>query len=92
MNPVRPSRWYYVYVLRSIKDRNFYTGFTNYLGERIKAHNEGLVTSTKFRRPFRLIYYEAYTSRRDATRREKYLKTGMGKRDLRNRLKEGLTG
>ena len=83
---------YYVYVLISAKDAKFYTGFTDDLKKRMKEHNEGLVTSTKFRKPFQLIYYEAYTHKNDAVRREKYLKSGMGKRDLRNRLREGLTG
>ena len=89
---------YYVYVLRSRKDKQFYTGFTRDLRIRLKKHNEGQVSSTRFRCPFELLYYEAYTDQRDAIRREKYLKSGMGKRDLRNRLKgalhfrEGLTG
>ena len=83
---------HYVYVLKSSKDGRLYTGLTNNLKKRFEEHNQGFVTSTKFRRPLRLIYYEAYNHRGDASRREKYLKTGMGKRDLRRRLKEGLTG
>lgn len=83
---------YYVYVLRSIKDGKLYTGFTHDLRKRFEKHIMGLVSSTKFRRPLKLLYYEAYTHREDAARREKYLKSGMGKRDLKNRLKEGLTG
>lgn len=83
---------YYVYVIMSLKDRKFYTGFTADLRKRISEHNNGFTASTRFRRPFRLIYYEAYTHKNDAVRRERYLKSGMGKRDLRNRLKEGLTG
>ncbi len=78
---------YYTYVLESLKDRNFYTGYTDNLQKRFKEHNAGLVMSTKSRRPLRLIYYEAYLNRWDAKRREKYLKTGMGKRDLKNRLR-----
>lgn len=81
---------YYVYVLLSEKDSNFYTGSTSDLKSRIKQHNEGKVPSTKNRRPLQLIYYEACLSREDAFRREKYLKTGMGKRYLRNRLKSSL--
>ena len=78
---------YYVYILESFKDKNFYTGYTNNLRKRFEEHSKGLVASTKSRRPFKLIYYETYLNERDAERREKYLKTGMGKRDLRNRLK-----
>ncbi len=81
---------YYVYVLLSEKDSKFYTGATSDLKSRIKQHNEGKVQSTKNRRPLQLLYYEACLSQEDAFRREKYLKTGMGKRYLRNRLKASL--
>jgi putative endonuclease len=85
MIPVRP-RWFYTYVLRSEKDGNFYTGTTCNLKRRIEEHNKGLVPSTKFRQNLRLIYYEGCLNKEDAYRRERYLKTGIGKRYLRNRL------
>ena len=78
---------YYVYVLKSYKDNNWYTGYTGDLRERILAHNKGLNFSTSFRRPWRLIYYEASLNEEDARARERYLKSGMGKRYIRNRLK-----
>jgi len=81
---------YYTYVLLSQKDGRFYTGSTGNLGKRIKEHNSGRVSSTGYRRPFRLIYYEACLNKYDALQREKYLKTGMGKRYLQNRLKQSL--
>ena len=81
---------HYVYVLYSKKDKKLYTGSTNNLIERINRHNKGLVTATKYRRPLKLIYYEACLSRKDAMRREIYLKTAWGKRYLKNRLKETL--
>jgi len=43
---------YYVYVLRSLKDKKLYTGHTNNLSERIEEYNKGLAKSTKNRRPF----------------------------------------
>jgi putative endonuclease len=76
----------------SQKDGNFYTGVTNNLKKRFEEHNSGSVFSTKYRIPLKLIYFEACLAKNDAYRREKYLKTGMGKRFLRNRLKGGLTG
>jgi len=91
MNPVRPI-WFYTYVLMSQKDRNFYTGVTNNLKKRLEKHNNGLVFSTKYRLPVKLVYFEACLNKHDAYQREKYLKTGMGKRFLKNRLKGGLTG
>ena len=91
MSPVRPF-WFYVYVLRSFRDKKFYTGTTNNLERRLDEHNKGLVFSTKRRLPMDLIYYEACIDKGDAYRRERYLKSGMGKRYLNNRLRKGLTG
>jgi putative endonuclease len=82
---------YYVYVIQSKKDKQFYTGFTRDLENRIREHNEGRVSSTKERGPFELIYYEACLNEQDALAREKYLKSGMGKRYLRNRLRRFLS-
>jgi len=80
------SEYYFVYVLRSIKDSGFYTGFTINLEERLKLHNSGNVRSTKFRRPFEIVYFEACLNEKDALHREKYLKTTYGKRYLKNRI------
>jgi len=82
--------YFIVYVLRSLKDNNFYTGFTADLKKRLTEHNEGITKSTKCRRPFELIYYEACRNRKDALHREKYLKTTYGKRYIRNRLTHDL--
>ena len=65
---------FYIYLLRSKKDKNLYTGSTNNLERRIKEHNSGLVPSIKLIRPFDLIYYEGYRSERDARKREQNLK------------------
>ncbi len=71
--------FYYVYVLESLKDNQWYTGYTSDLRKRIKMHEDGLVDSTRPRRRFRLIYFEGCINQQDATRREKYLKSGNGK-------------
>ena len=81
---------YYTYVLLSLKDDMFYTGYTANIAQRVNAHNNGEVASTKNRRPFKLVYYEACLNQQDATHREKYLKTTYGKRYIKNRLKEYL--
>jgi putative endonuclease len=83
---------YYVYVLHSLRDKKLYTGYTNNLKLRFEQHNSGLVESTKNRRPLILIYYEACLLQKDATYREKYLKTFYGKMFLKNRLKSYFTG
>ena len=78
---------YYVYVLQSLKDKQFYVGYTDDLKNRLGEHNSGRVVSTKDRRPLKLIYYEACLNEQDAKMREQYLKSGMGKKYIRNRLK-----
>jgi len=82
---------YYVYVIKSNKDKQLYTGFTRDLQNRLREHNTGRVFSTKGRGPFELIYYEACSNEQDSLAREKYLKSGMGKRYLRNRLRRFLS-
>lgn len=78
----------YVYVLESRKNGELYYGSTLDLKSRLKEHNRGLNRSTKPFRPWRLIYYEACLSEKDAKRREKYFKTNQGRRLLKRRLKE----
>jgi putative endonuclease len=81
----------YSYVLLSEKDRKFYIGSTGDLRERMREHNQGRVRSTAYRRPLRLIYYEACLNVDDARRRERYLKTGRGGRYLKQRLASWLS-
>jgi putative endonuclease len=83
---------YYVYILQSEKDKQFYVGYTKNLRNRMKLHNDGQVHSTKDRRPLKLIYCEFCLNQQDATHREKYLKTAWGKRFIKTRLKNYLTG
>lgn len=82
---------YYVYVVCSKKNGMWYTGYTSDLRKRFKEHNEGISTYTKGRGPFEIIYYEASLNKDDAKVRELYLKSGMGRRYLKNRLKRFLS-
>ncbi len=81
---------YCVYVLQSLKDGNFYIGYTTNLNQRLTSHIKGQSFATSFRRPFELIFCEFYKNRHDATNRERYFKTTKGKRVLRLMLKESL--
>ena len=81
---------YYTYVLMSQSDKQFYVVYTNDLKSRLNEHQKGLVQSTKHRRPLNLIYYEACLNEKDAIVRERYFKTGFGRRFLRNRIKSHL--
>ncbi len=82
---------FYVYVLRSDKDSGFYIGFSTNLRARLTQHQDGKSFATKSRGPWKLIYYEAYTEREDAEGREKFLKSGAGRRFLRAQLHHYLT-
>jgi putative endonuclease len=77
----------YVYILQNKRDGKFYTGSTNDLKGRLREHQSGNVKSTCNRRPLELIYYERCLNEDDAKQRENYLKSGMGKKYIRNRLK-----
>lgn len=79
---------FYVYLLHSIKFDELYIGSTNDLKNRLKEHNNGKVSSTKDKRPYKLIYYESYLSEKDARYREKMLKLrGQARNQLLLRLK-----
>ncbi|MDD3284418.1 MAG: GIY-YIG nuclease family protein [Patescibacteria group bacterium] len=77
---------YYTYVLKSKKDDKLYIGYTKDLDNRFKEHNNGLVFSTRNRKPFEIIYFEACLVKKDAIKREKQLKTGFGRTYLNRRL------
>ncbi len=83
---------YHTYVLQSEKDKKLYVGYTKNIKLRFEQHNKGLVPSTKNRQPLTLIYCETCTHQKDATKREKYLKTHYGKMFLKKRLKSYFTG
>ena len=82
--------FYYVYILRSLKDKRFYIGFTDDLKKRVAEHNKNKNLSTKNRGPWRLIFYEAYLNKYDALRREKYLKSTKGWTTIKTMLSEYL--
>jgi putative endonuclease len=82
---------YYVYVLQSKKDNKLYTGATNDLRKRLERHNRAQSAYTKHRGPFELIYYEVCNNKHDMSTREKRLKSGYGKRYIKERLKRFLS-
>jgi len=74
------------YVLRSTTTHRLYTGSTSDLARRLVQHNADASTSTKHRGPWELIHREDFASLAEAVRRERYLKTGKG----RDEIKRGL--
>jgi len=86
-----PTLMFYVYILRSSKDSKLYMGSTADLRRRLAEHNDGKVVSTKNRKPFELIYYEAYNNEKDARTREHNLKLRSNALfQLKKRLKRSL--
>jgi putative endonuclease len=77
---------YYVYVLKSLKDNNLYIGQTSDLEKRIDEHNSGICKSTKARIPFKIVHSETYETRSEAMKREKELKSGKGRKYIRELL------
>ena len=72
---------YYVYAINS-KVRNYlYVGITNNINKRISQSK-----TTKPYRPFKLIYQEGFSTRIEARKREKYLKSGCGREYLKQLL------
>lgn len=81
---------FYVYILKSLKDNSLYIGYTHDINRRVEQHNSGLSLATKYKRPYKLLFYEAFTDRIDAKHREVYLKSGWGFRSIKKMLKRGL--
>ena len=82
---------FYVYLLKSKVKNKLYVGYTNDLRKRFEQHNDGKGIYTKKYRPWNLVYYEAYKSKSDATRREKQLKRhAKGLIELKKRIKKSL--
>jgi putative endonuclease len=77
---------FHVYVLRSETTGRFYTGFTSDLTQRLGQHNSGLTKSTKGRGPWKLMHQEAFATRAEAMNRERFLKSGQGRGELKGLL------
>lgn len=78
---------FYVYILFSVRDKRFYYGYTSNLRARFAEHQKGLVKATRYRRPLKLIHYEAFLVEKDAIIRERYFKSSPGRKYLKRHLK-----
>lgn len=82
---------FYVYLLESQDDKSWYIGYTSDLRKRIKDHQNGYgCHTTSLKNNWRLIYYEAYISKKDAIGREEFLKSGSGRKYLKKQLRSYL--
>jgi putative endonuclease len=72
--------YYYVYIIQSLKDPNrFYTGFSEELDARLKAHNQGKDSHTAKHKPWKIKTAIAFTDRDKALNFERYLKSPSGR-------------
>ncbi len=78
--------WFYI--LKNESTGRYYTGSTNNLKERLKQHRRGHTRTTKILGAYRLVYWEKYDNINDARKREKYLKGGNGRSDMKIQLKD----
>ena len=82
---------FYVYVLLSLKSSTLYVGFTEDLKQRLKEHNNGIGGAfTKRNKPFKLVFYEAFLSKKDTLKQEKFYKSGYGRDVLKSKLEFSL--
>jgi putative endonuclease len=81
---------YFIYILQSQKDQSFYIGYSADIKRRLLSHNDGNSLATKHKRPWQLIYFEGFLDKKDAKSREKYLKSGWGRRTFKKLLKNYL--
>lgn len=76
---------WYLYILKSQDGGKLYVGMTSDLKRRVKEHNSKSGGGyTKKNGPFALIFYEAYQEKQDASRAEKFFKSGYGREVLKN--------
>jgi len=83
--------FYTVYILYSLKDKKLYVGCTNNIVTRIKRHNAGYVSATKFRRPVVLIHGEKFADKTIAFSRERFFKSLWGAREKKKILNKFLS-
>ena len=81
---------YFVYVLRSEKDRSLYISYTTNIKQRLLKHKNKEVISTKHKAPLKILFFEAFNNKPDAKNRELYLKSGWGRKSLQKLLRNTL--
>ena len=79
--------YYVVYIIENMTNKSWYIGFTTDLKQRIKDHNNKKSPYTKkLKGEWKLIYAELYLSKKDALGREKFLKSGSGRRLIKKQI------
>ncbi|MBU4310833.1 GIY-YIG nuclease family protein [bacterium] len=86
---------YYVYVIWNEEAKKYYIGQTNNLEKRISQHNNSNSAYSKYTKQYKglwaLVYFEEYLTRKEAKKREKYLKNRSGREFIKNKILSNLT-
>jgi putative endonuclease len=77
---------YYAYVLRSVNFPRNYIGFSSNIENRLEQHNSGKTTSTRPYKPWVLMFYEEFETKLEAIKREKWLKSGIGREFIKSKI------
>ncbi len=78
---------YWIYLLENQNDKSWYIGYTSDLKKRLKEHQTGQGgKTTKKKQNWVLIYCEGYLTKKDAEGRERFLKSGSGRRYLKKQI------
>jgi len=82
---------YFTYVLYSKEHSKIYIGFTSNLESRFKSHNELATKGWTIKyRPWKILFYEEYSSKNEAITREKSLKSGQGREYIWNLIRQDI--
>lgn len=83
---------YWIYILENQNDKGWYIGYTSDLKQRIETHQAGQGGQTTSRKDnWKLIYCEGYLNKEDALGRERFLKSGAGRRFIKKQIVHYLT-
>jgi putative endonuclease len=77
---------WYVYIIQSERAARSYVGITTNLNKRLASHNRGATKSTKAWAPWKLVYYDEFSNKEEAVKREKFYKSSSGREFLRTKL------
>jgi putative endonuclease len=77
---------YIVYIIESETSRKTYTGFSDNPVRRVREHNGGKTKTTRNKGPWIIIHQEPYATRLEARKREKFLKSGLGRKFIKEKI------
>jgi putative endonuclease len=77
---------YNTYIIYSLQHRKTYVGISEDIQRRIEEHNSKKSKYTSRYAPWVLVFYEEYSTREEARKREKYFKSGIGREWMKNNI------